>query len=143
MLWPTVKVLGQCDIFVGVFVNTLIHFLMIVSYDIIILHLHQYERKKLHFSQPVFRELLSHRNWSTCELSYSDNNHTLKSQGIILPQRIITFLLRSTNQLKDHRVPLSCTQFHPFKIARRLFYFYKTLTRYLQDTLPGMGRYST
>ena len=88
------------------------------------------------------RQLLSHRNGSTCELSYSDNNHTLNFQGIILPQRVRAFLLCSTSGLKDHRVPLSCTQYHSFKISITLFDSYNILTWYLQDKLLGIGRSS-
>ena len=79
------------------------------------------------FHNQFLRELLSHRNGSTCKLSYSDNKHTLNFQGIIQPQRVIAFLLCRTCGLKDHKVPLSCTQFH---------------TRYLQDKLLGKGRSS-
>ena len=64
------------------------------------------------FHNQFLRELLSHRNGSTCKLSYSDNKHTLNFQGIILPQRVIAFLLCRRRGLKDHTAPLSCRQLH-------------------------------
>ena len=83
MLWPTVKVLGQCDIFVGVFVNTLFHFLMIVSYAIIISHLHQYERESYTFHSQFLEncwatEIGPHAN---CHIQITTTHWTLKASS--------------------------------------------------------------
>ena len=49
---------------------------MIISKVILIMDLHQYERKQLHISQPVFRELLSH-----CHIQLRTTHWTLKASS--------------------------------------------------------------
>ena len=49
---------------------------MIISQVILIMALHQYERKQLHISQPVFRELLSH-----CHIQLRTTYWTLKASS--------------------------------------------------------------